>query len=391
MDVCGLSHANCIDFVASVPFSISSCSASGWVCDEPSQQQFPVSAKQLIDEEEKVKYRATLWALFPNRSYDICLTLNGDSDEHLSDARGTSPLIRSESTKYCFSYNTLPLGCGIRDPVSFIYDATILCRSDFLDCLLAQPKDYMFIYLSKHCLKELIARLFYQTLFPLPLSQSLGLCSLPNYRQGRYCLDLEREEYPWLRNKKVKRLVSSGLYSVAVNRDLSNSLRTAQEYHLQRCGSTWLNDNFIEALTDMGDDKQLNVGILAVELIEESTGTAVAGCLGFGIGSVFHDFTMFTCQRTTESYGTIITKVMGAALQACGYNMWYWGDKIEYMKQYEGSYGARFLGREEFLRRWALYRDKKPKYFVGDFLRAGKGLLRSWSATLSDSNAVVRC
>jgi len=103
----------------------------------------------------------------------------------------------------------------------------------------------------------------------------------------------------------------------------------------------------------------------------------VAVVAGFGVGRVWHDFSMATLVRDRRSPGSLLTKAVGHLLAACGYDLWYWGCKIGYMAEYD-DYGGRDLGREEFWRRWGAAREQPPPGAgkgVRDVLRTGGGLV----------------
>nr|CCC91080.1 conserved hypothetical protein [Trypanosoma congolense IL3000] len=365
---------NYADIFGSQPFSISSCEVAEESVEVTSHQKFPVTAK-CVSEGDGLKYFATVWALFPGQAYKLGVVLHEDGE---SDVCADEKSLGAVCSRCFVHFRTLVCNDLYIIPPSFIFVHSVLLRKDFLDCVLSQCTDYMAIKLSPSSLPEVFFWLFYHSLFVLPIHGRLLFCALPNYVEGRYCIDLEERNCPWLRSKKVRRVIASGLYAVAVNRDIGDSLKLAKRYHTNLRKDTWLIDDYITILIHMANNAQLNVRVAAVELVEKSSGCVMAGCLGFSVGALFHDFTMFTIKRSTESFGTAITKVMGSALQECGYNMWYWGTRVDYMKQYERGYGGRCIPKKEFLQRWERYREERPRFAVEEYLQSGRGALAPW-------------
>ena len=86
-------------------------------------------------------------------------------------------------------------------------------------------------------------------------------------------------------------------------------------------------------------------------------------------------YTMATLVRDCRSPGTLLTKATGHLLKACGYRIWYWGCKIDYMGEFDG-YGGRLFGRAEFWQRWDEARSlAPPERDVEERLRVGEGLV----------------
>ena len=260
----------------------------------------------------------------------------------------------------------------------FVADAPHLSDVNILDCCSEQNSDWLIAIKDLSDTSKLLStrywfcKLFYNALFALPSRPPV--INMPNGR-SRYVLDLSLP-INWTSSKKVRRAISSNKYAVVANRNLRASLNDAFFYHSSR-GSTWLTHAFIDVLCDIHDNGEAPYGLqmMAVELWDKEARVPVAGCLGFCVGSAYHDFTMYTLRRDEDSCGTLVTKVLGAALQAAGYGMWYWGFRVAYMEQYEGKYGAIALPRRTFLKRWVTLREELPLVPVHQFINAGKGLL----------------
>ena len=281
---------------------------------------------------------------------------------------------------------------------------------------------------NKRHVQQLLSRCFYEGLFTLPNpgTGEYESWALPNGGK-RYCIDLVAlnhqtapsteaecntaasasdplsapssviDRSTWFRSRKLRRLVRRGGeedgLQLVVNRNIEQSLRLAQEYHLQpkktrdRDGNviekesgTWITESLIKSFALMAavgpTPEGHGVKLCAVELLNRE-GEVLAGCLGFALGSVYHDYTMFTCKRSQHSYGNMLTRLLGCALQHAGYKLWYWGFKLGYMEEFVEHCGGVDLPRDEFYRRWVEYRDELPIWSIDVFINSGKGALPS--------------
>ncbi|ORC90814.1 uncharacterized protein TM35_000072380 [Trypanosoma theileri] len=347
---------NYFELFSEHPFTVISCeSFTGSAA--PSQQSFPICAKK--SDGASSDYVAVLWALEPDCEYCVSLSFSGED-------KAVQILVR---TKPIFGPMIMCKPSAVIHPDQPFSD-------DFLECVQAQKENYMFIEKPTKSVQELLMLLFYHSLFALP-SEICGvnIFVLPNGKDGRFCIDLRYQGIEWRRNKKIRRLVASNKFAIVVNRNIGDSLRLAQEYHSGPPNSTWLDDDYVALLADMAKSPKFGVRIMCVELLEKSTSKVMAGCLGYALGSVYHDFTMFTLERSAEGFGTILTKLLGESLQRCGYDLWYWGFRIDYMKQFEGKYGGKIIPKPEFLQRWTQYRDIQPACTVDEYIYSGKSWL----------------
>ncbi|ESL07108.1 hypothetical protein TRSC58_05209 [Trypanosoma rangeli SC58] len=323
---------------------------------------------------------ATLWALDTGRSYLVNVVVANEdapvpgADSVDCNGSGGSAAAASECTVLVkLRKNNGPLACC---SAHAILDVQLLYRDDFLHCVLSQSGDFMFVEQFEMPKSTLLYLLFYHSLFALPHEvNGKPIYLLPNGTTGRFCLDLTRENVAWRGSRKVRRLMACDRFVVAVNRDIRDSLCLAREYHMKQKGSTWLDVSYIELLANMASHPACGVCIMALELLEKNSGTVLAGCLGYSVGSVYHDFSMFTMQRGPEGFGNFATKLLGEALQQCGYNIWYWGMRLDYMEQFEGKYGGRVVCKSEFITRWGKYRNIRPTCTLEAFLRSGRCML----------------
>ncbi|KAH8614228.1 putative Leucyl phenylalanyl tRNA protein transferase [Trypanosoma vivax] len=374
MSVTCVPCVNYVDLFSESPFVVRKCEPSGWLWEDQSTQAFPLEAKH-VSRDGKMTYTATLWALEAGRRYVVEVAVPACLEKVDDNASGAEQTVAQWSGPRHYKVTTVAFPGISRATSQFIINLNSVYRLDFLDCAKAQCKDYMYVVLPSFSMNELVFRLFYHSLFILPGCGAPCVCYIPNNVEGRYCIDLRGKCQKWRKSKKLRRLLSSGQYAVAVNRDAHDSLKLAQTYHSTMHGSTWLIDEFIDQLSEMSHAPQSGVRILCVELTDKGTGAVAAGCIGFSVGAVYHDFTMFTLNRTSLGVGTAITKVMGEALQECGYDLWCWGSRLSYMGYFESGYHARWLDKNEFFSRWGRFRDEKPTCSVEEYLCSGRGML----------------
>lgn len=207
-------------------------------------------------------------------------------------------------------------------------------------------------------------------------------------------------KYPWRRSRKVKRAAASGKYAVAVREtpaEVAAALGRCSAYHTSRGQEGWLYPRMVQALAAVAAEMQQSdsggsggdasspcppsspgharIRMLCFEVIEKASGEVMAGCCGFSIDSVYNDFSMYTLRKSDVGFGHLITKLVGEALDCCGYDMWYFGQRHKYLATYERHYGARDLSRAEFYRRFVAARDTPAPGDVAAFVRSGRAIL----------------
>jgi Leu/Phe-tRNA-protein transferase len=322
------------------------------------------SREVCLSRERLPRHFIGIWCLCANTRYEVEIEVTTEA--------GTQEVIRMRLQTAMSPFNG--------DWPNFVAEAPHLTDVNVLDCCSCQRSDWMVTLRDLADRKVLLqtrwwlCKMFYNGLFVLPARSPM--ISLPNGRL-RYVLDLS-VAIDWTHSKKMRRAIASGKYAIVANRCLRASLNDAFFYHSGR-GTTWMTHELIDALCDADESKEAPYGLqmMAVELWDRAENIPVAGCLGFCVGSAYHDFTMYTIRRDADSCGTLLTKVLGAALQACGYGMWYWGFRVAYMQQFEGRYGAKEVPRRDFIKRWCELRDDLPLVPVHTFLNTGAGLVGS--------------
>ncbi|CUG90271.1 leucyl/phenylalanyl-tRNA protein transferase, putative [Bodo saltans] len=342
--------------------------------------------------------KVALVSLRPNTSFHISVRLTDTFDD---EKHQDSDVLRltSKTTLYC----------KILSPRSLLTEKHFHCLTDeeMIRVLVLHPSDWMTCLIEwkqKRNVQSLMSRLYYDGLFTISSTRHDFLLSIPN-GNPRYGIDFEKcTPGCWTHSKKVRRLLQGKItrphtpstsddvvpaapslpeqqrgdcsLRVVVNRNFEDTMNRALAYHTAK-GGTWMTDSLIKAMSLMSAIGSAHgVRLCAVELWDVSTNELLAGCLGFALGSVYHDFTMFTCVRSDASYGSLITKVLAAALHDCGYRLWYWGFRVDYMSAFEGRYGACEWPRDQFYELWAKHRAELPLWHVMEYLNEGKGLLK---------------
>jgi Leu/Phe-tRNA-protein transferase len=226
-----------------------------------------------------------------------------------------------------------------------------------------------------------ITKLFECALFALPSTPPV--IDLPNPLQ-RYCIDL-KVGTRWDKNKKMRKAL--GRLKMTINRQYKQSLEALVAYHQQKHGGTWMNAWLLQLLTKMSEDMRSPVQQMVFEMWEGEE--LVALTAGFGTGSAFHDYSMATLKRDQRGLGKILTKVVGQMLCTCGYDIWYWGYKSDYMEYFD-QYGGRHFDRQEFWNRWDKSRQQPPAQDLGVLLEGGGGLVQWKEPVIAAPNTQCR-
>ncbi|KAG5472850.1 hypothetical protein LSCM4_02175 [Leishmania orientalis] len=385
-----------------------------------------------------VQHVATVWCLHPSSVYEATLSWSAKRSESVST---TTAVLRVRTEGW-----RVPL--DLRSVAQHVLDrGSLVFHPEFTRCIFAQGAGKFMFYVPPNPLEPTTALPFmqgmwYHGLFSLPESVRIGPQSvatfflLPN-GNTRYTLDLAPESpaapaassthqhdagaaepatsrgasaplYPWRRQSKVRRVIRSGAYAVVARSDTAGvmaSLQRARSYHRESKGSTWISDAFIclmgqcssrstSSSTDAAasqaaeTEKPHNVRLLCIELVEKATGEVVAGCCGMAVGRAYHDYTMYTLRQSKDGFGTFLTKLIGEALQRCGYQLWYWGFCVEYMQQYERHCGAVDMPRDVFYRRWGAARDAEPECTIDAYLRSHRGMVPHYEGASGVSNSM---
>jgi Leu/Phe-tRNA-protein transferase len=342
--------------------------------DDPDETPEPPLASPLASYEDPDSglQRVSLVSLRPNRTFIIHISY---CTPHGDDLAPITTVIKGRTTN----------NCKVVSARSLITDAHFdrLTSSEFMRVIVLHPSEWMICLVDwkqKRQVLLLMSRLYYEALFTISSPRHDFLLSIPN-GNPRYGIDFS-QSVPgcWAQSRKVRKLLCKGkgaALRVAVNRDFGDTMKRAQAYHDAK-GGTWITPALIQAMELMsiaGDS--YGVRLCAVELWDASTDTLLAACLGFALGSVYHDFTMFTSVRSSCSFGSLITKVLAAALEDCGYRLWYWGFRVAYMSSFEGSCGAVHWNRDDFYKLWTEYRSELPIWHVETYLKGNRGLLQA--------------
>eukprot|EP00299_Pterocystis_sp_00344_P015403 c7688_g1_i3.p1 GENE.c7688_g1_i3~~c7688_g1_i3.p1 ORF type:complete len:361 (+),score=76.02 c7688_g1_i3:50-1132(+) len=234
------------------------------------------------------------------------------------------------------------------------------------------PGNYIYTFWSPFNTPE--SRRFFDRLF------ELALFILPHQNDplipvvhpiDRYCIDLTRPT-EWSRSKKVRRHKNE--FYLTVSHDFETALRVTAQGHGTTKG-TWLTPEFIELLVQMHKDPNAHVRHHSFELRERSTHKLAAVTVGFSLGSAYHDYSTYTIIRDSRSCGNILSKVVGDTLTKCGYTIWYWGIKANYMKEYDECGGVE-LNRDKFWNVWSAATQVPSPRNIVQFVENGEALIQ---------------
>eukprot|EP00760_Papus_ankaliazontas_P008115 PhM_4_TR13673/c0_g1_i1/m.19340 len=252
---------------------------------------------------------------------------------------------------------TMPPGVFMSNEANALFFSDVhLAHPDVVSCICACPEDMMLSVVVPSYSLDFFINLFYNALFALPDVGS-PVMYLPNGRK-RYSIDLTKTALStWTRAKCVRKYANE--FRLGVNSDVRGALNKARTYHTEKSESTWLTPEFIDILVALsGAGHKYGLRVTSFELYDIKDDRRLVACtLGFSLGKAYHDFTMATPERDHRSPGHIVTKTTGAVLKQCGYELWYWGNKIGYMSSYDGKYGGVDIPRNEFYAKWNQLRD----------------------------------
>lgn len=384
-----------------------------------------------LDLAGETHFMATIWALQSDTSYTVVLKMTTEQPMVASGDAAAAPTVEVPATT---AASTFPL-CVTHPVVNFLSPSSMISRPDIIECLCSQGKEESLHSTApspvRHAsLRRLLRQLWWNALFALPEimpvrpNEALWYLCLLNPLK-RYVLDLQaapqplpppgregdtaagdgedRQDgdhggdrgavavdpttsksliYPWRQNARVRRIIDASAFSVVVREcpeAIAASLWRAALYHSDRGRGIWLHPEYIEALARTAEPPfagdEANARLCCIELVDRYSGEVVAGCCGMTVGALYHDFSMYTLRRTKDRLGTFLTKLIGEALQQCGYHLWYWGFKIEYMADFQSRYGGTDMSREDFYQRWIKGRAMQPRCPIGQYLREDRGMV----------------
>jgi len=242
-------------------------------------------------------------------------------------------------------------------------------KEDFL-CTVVVPSDVDWLFITAPISNFTLCELFYNALFFLPgCHHDQSIAVLPNGLH-RVCIDL-RNPINWFKNKKKSKKMRE--FKLFIKKNFKEELLEAASIHHEEKGMTWLSPDLIDQLCSISSQQQPHrkIELFCFQLVEKTSGKTAACTFGFGCGRAFHDYTMCTFQRDDRSCGTLLSKIVGRILQTMGYKLWYWGNLVEYMKQYAVHYGLCEIPRPEFYRIWNSLRAQQVPFSFQEVIASG--------------------
>eukprot|EP00927_Polykrikos_kofoidii_P035198 TRINITY_DN29784_c0_g1_i1.p1 TRINITY_DN29784_c0_g1~~TRINITY_DN29784_c0_g1_i1.p1 ORF type:complete len:484 (+),score=50.04 TRINITY_DN29784_c0_g1_i1:86-1537(+) len=247
--------------------------------------------------------------------------------------------VKQTGVDLAFNTRTLP---GLRCLPPAGNSSFLLPWFSFGEWLLKVPGNYCY---ASSLDPTFVVRLLEHGLFVLP-SDSVFSCPFPEEPFVFLWQASEGRPHTFHRSKMLRRYRNE--FTFSCNHDFACHLRRCMEYHHEK-GGTWINNKLIDLLVSIDRDPCNEVRMFCFELWEKATGALAAASFGFAIGGFFHDFSMCCLIQDRRSAGSILTKAIGSVLRDCGVTVWYWGCKIDYMREYE-AHGAREISRLEYYR-----------------------------------------
>ena len=200
----------------------------------------------------------------------------------------------------------------------------------------------------------------------------LILCPNPVNRQ---IIDFRNvKQNIWKQSKKLKKYKKD--FCLSINTQFKKDLLLCKKYHINKYlmeqnnndsknddnhenDGTWINDNLINILSGINNKKDKHCEMISFELWEKKTNELVAVSFGYKIGSILCDYTFMTLKKDKRSIGNLLTKIVCDILYQCGYDMWYWGFKLEYMEEYKNKYNGKEISSKEF---WNVLQNSFTKF-----------------------------
>jgi hypothetical protein len=189
---------------------------------------------------------------------------------------------------------------------------------------------------------------------------------LPELQESYAVLDWENLRM----DRSVARLLEDPVVSASVCFGFSEKVTPVLDCVVASHGHCWIHPPYRDLLNRLEAFDHPRFRLRSVEVRENSSGTMVAGELGYTIGSTYTSLTGFFCRadRKWNHYGKLQLVMLAQALRDAGYAFWNLGHP--YMA-YKTALGARILPRHEFLNRWRVAIAELPG------AKSGSGLPRA--------------
>ena len=210
-------------------------------------------------------------------------------------------------------------------------------------------------YWSSSWSPELYSKLAYEGLISITYEKEDGsFVLLPEMQKEYAVLDWENLHA----SGKVKKLLSRERgFQMSINQDFPRVIEQIQSFH-KPC---WLCPEYVDLLCQLHKSDNPHVcKVLSVEL-RDSSGTLVAGEVGYRIGSIYTSLSGFVLrEKRYQNWGTLQLVLLGRFLKNQGFHFWNLGHAGMLYKE---RLGACTLNREDFLIRWKTVRNLELSLF----------------------------
>ena len=178
---------------------------------------------------------------------------------------------------------------------------------------------------------------------------------LPELQESYAVLDWEHLRI----DHSVARLLVDPVVSATISFGFSDKLAPVLNRVAASHNRCWIHPPYRNLLNQLAGFTHPRFRLRTIEVREISSGTLVAGELGYTVGSTYTSLTGFFCRedRKWNNYGKLQMVMLARALRDAGYAFWNLGHPH---MAYKTALGARILPRHEFLNRWRVAIAEAP-------------------------------
>lgn len=152
-------------------------------------------------------------------------------------------------------------------------------------------------------------------------------------------------------DRSVARLLENPVTRASITFGFSEEMAPVLDHLVAAHDGCWIHPPYRDLLNRLAGFAHPRFRLRTVEVREQSSGTLVAGELGYTLGATYTSLTGFfrRDERRWNNYGKLQLVMLAGALRDAGYAFWNLGHPC---MAYKTALGARILPRHEFLNRW---------------------------------------
>ncbi len=186
---------------------------------------------------------------------------------------------------------------------------------------------------------------------------------LPELQESYAVLDWENLRI----DRSVARLLENSSVRASITFGFADKVAPVLDHLVASHNRCWIHPPYRNLLNQLEGFVHPRFRLRAVEVRENSSGTLVAGELGYTLGSTYTSLSGFfrRDERRWNNYGKLQLVMLAGALRDAGYAFWNLGHPH---MAYKTALGARILPRREFLNRWRVAIAEVPQVKCGSGL-----------------------